>query len=372
MSLCLTIFIDCRGCGERNSPPREYGYQECGEGLIKRIANLTNQITEKGRMVEPKKIIDIEYMKTWDKKEKDVFWEGIRSQNLIGASRAAGICDVGWNTPFSTYCHMKRLVTIEPTDGMNMGKIMEKGIIEYLPFMLEAHGFKWGGVERDTNLYQCTLPNKEYMIGQIDGWIDLEGVEGPGILEIKFQERRGKDWGNGGVPEYHCYQVAHYMVIHQQAKYVIIAALVQGCGHIRMLRREDLKDVIDKVVLAEKEFREKYLIPGTFPQPGASDRDTEVIGELFHKTFVKKPIEVDGNFVDLLKKYESLGAEIRRLEKERKEIKNNIKFEMKDYQTAMVGNKPVVVMKEINCKGYTVAEKKYVKMIVNKKNLGQL
>ncbi len=302
------------------------------------------------KIYTPEKLVHIPTLKTQPWKEQAEYWKSLKDLLLIGAARAGGICDCegSFNSPFYEFCDYNGIVERKKTTGMYMGKIMEDALRKNLNDFLKADKLPVSvKVINDNHLYRST--KNPFQIGEIDGWVWLEGYDGVGILEIKTSNSfyGPVQWEGDKTPMPVKLQVAQYLNIHPRASFVVILGYINGTSKARIFTREEMAENIELVIEKEREFLEKYLIPGNLPDPSGSERDNKVIMDYIGVKVVKDPIQLDESIVGVILEYQKIGKYISAMGKQRDALKNKLWLALDGHLTGMIKGKPVLTEKEI-------------------------
>lgn len=181
-------------------------------------------------------------------------------------------------------------------------------------------------VRRDRRHFQ----NKKYpfMIANIDRRVVGENS----ILECKTANQYlAKEWEEEEVPASYLVQVQHYLAVTGATK-GYIAVLIGGQKFIwKEVERDD--ELIEYIIEAEKEFW-KMVQEKTPPSLDGSSAAEKWVNEKYKKVNEGEVIKLDSSWKDLLKKREELKEYKDSVDKEIKEIDNQLKQNIKHAEYA--------------------------------------
>ena len=168
-----------------------------------------------------------------------------------------------WKTGYSLALEKKGLVApAETSDAMWLG-------IQSEPIIIEAYRRKMGRRVEPNRSILCH-PVERWAGCTPDGWT-FDPLEG---LEAKLAGlHSASDWGEPGtaeVPPLYFSQVQWSMYVTGLTRWNLIAQLGTKI-QIHPIDRDDA--IIEGMVNAGREFREKYLLTNDLPEPGADDVD---------------------------------------------------------------------------------------------------
>lgn len=251
-------------------------------------------------------------------------WQEYRqSQKGIGGSDVATI--LGLNPYKSAFT-----LWLEKT-GQVETKKLENENIEWgntLEPVIRAKFARETGFEVKENPYVLQHDTYDFMIANIDGEVfDPEKGEW-GVLEIKTAGERMKgEWVDGPPNHYHL-QIQHYLAV-MGYNYSYVCCLIGG-NHFVYFRIDRDDYVIDKIITAEKEFMRliEEKIP---PEITGHSSDSASISERFPADNTETA-ELSPELETSAHRYLNIQEKIKLLQEEADSIKNNIKFEAKDFK----------------------------------------
>ena len=126
-------------------------------------------------------------------------------------------------------------------------------------------------------------------------------------------------------------QCHHYMAVTgKEAWYIAAVILGQGFLYRKILRDESL---IQNLTSIEEQFWKNHVLTGKMPDPDGSKACDEVLAQYFKTAASGSSIPLIG-FDKKLKRREELSCLIQKLEREQKQIDQEVKAYMKDCETA--------------------------------------
>jgi putative phage-type endonuclease len=250
-----------------------------------------------------------------------------RRQQGIGGSDAGAILGMNkWKTPFQVYLDKAEPISqeSEQSEAAYWGTELED---------LVAREFsKRTGkrVRRKNQLLQHE--GYPFMVANLDR--DIVGENA--FLECKTVNAFGaKEWDGEEIPPSYLVQLMHYMAVTGNEK-GYIACLIGGQKFIwkEVLRDEEL---IEMVVQAEKHFWTNHIEKKIPPALEGSSAAEMYLNEKYRVAERGASIDLSSEYADKIDKLLELKEAIKQLEKQEKEIENNIKNEL---GTAEIGCSP--------------------------------
>ena len=241
-------------------------------------------------------------------------WLKYRKQG-IGGSDAGAICGLN---PYTTAMHVyydKTSETASDTDSeaMRQGRDLEDYVARRF---MEASGKK----VRRANAIFCH-EDHPFMLANVDRMVSGENAG----LECKTASpyMAGK-WKDGSIPMHYQIQCCHYMAVCGADAWYI-AALIYGKEFIvHKIERDE--EIISDLIQIEQDFWEKHVQNHTLPDPDGSETADALIAEYFKKS---SPCTVAlKGFDEKLKRRQELLALINKMEKEKKQIEQELKLYM--------------------------------------------
>ena len=247
-------------------------------------------------------------------------WLKYRKQG-IGGSDAGAICGLN---PYTTAMHVyydKTSETVSDTDSeaMRQGRDLEDYVAQRF---MEASGKK---VRRANAIfYHDGYP---FMLANVDRMVSGENAG----LECKTASpyMAGK-WKNGSIPMHYQIQCYHYMAVCGADAWYI-AALIYGKEFIvHKIERDE--EIISDLIQIEQDFWEKHVQSHTLPDPDGSKTADALIEEYFKKSS-PSTVPLKG-FDEKLERRQELLALINKMEKEKKQIEQELKLYMGEAEAA--------------------------------------
>lgn len=250
-------------------------------------------------------------------------WLSYRKQG-IGGSDAGAICGLNpYSSPMSVYIDKTRNDT-EPIDNeaMRQGRDLEEYVASR--FMQET-GLK---VRRANCIYQ--KEDKPFMLANVDRMIVGKNAG----LECKIASPYSQDkWKDGNVPAHYIVQCYHYMAVTGAEEwYLAVVILGKEFKYIRIERDE--KVILD-LIRIEEEFWMNHMLTQTLPSPDGTKASEEVIHAYFSNP--REETVIITGFEEKIERRIQLAGLIEKMEKEKKQIEQEVKLAMKDATEADCG-----------------------------------
>ena len=242
----------------------------------------------------------------------------------IGGSDAGAVCGID---PYRSAMKVFRDKTEEISEETNneavrIGHDLEQYVAERF---MEQTGLK---VRRSNYMYRSR--EHPFMIADVDRLVIGEDAG----LECKTASAyNASKWEDGRIPPHYLLQCYHYMAVTGKKAWYI-AAVILGRGFTwRKLIWDD--KIIRDLTAAEEQFWEGYVRAGILPPPDGSSACDEVIKQYFPEA-KKETVELAG-FEEKLQRREEIAGLIKGLEAEQKQIEQEIKLSMGEYEAARSG-----------------------------------
>jgi len=252
-------------------------------------------------------------------------WLALRKTG-IGGSDAGAICGLNaYRTPIHVYKD-KVSTEIEDIDSesMRQGRDLEDYVARRF---MEETGLK---VRRSNMMYR----SKKYpfMLADVDRLIVGEDAG----LECKTASAYNADkWKEGAIPEHYLIQCYHYMAVTGKKTWYI-AVVILGVG-FRYKKIEWDDNIINNLIIIEKDFWEQNVQKGIMPDPDGSKVCDEILNEYFYIAKKDTVIELHG-FDEKLKRREEVLELKEKLEVEQRQIEQEIKQYMENSEYAYSDN----------------------------------
>lgn len=247
----------------------------------------------------------------------------------IGGSEASSVAGLNpWSSPLKVWMdklnQMKEEVA--DTERMRVGRDLEEYVAKRFE---EATGKK---VRRENNLLQH--PEYKFMFANLDRVVVGENA----FLECKTTNSYGKQEWEEGVPLHYELQCLHYMAVCG-FDYCYIACLIGNEKFIwHKIERDE--ETINNLISIEKEFWEEHVLKEIPPAADGSDDYSEMLKKKY-STSIPESLELGSSYLDKLKRRDELEELIKSMDKEKKQIDQEIQLEMKDFERAIVGERVV-------------------------------
>lgn len=240
----------------------------------------------------------------------------------IGGSDAGAICGVN---PYSSSLNVyldKLSDQIEDTDNesMRQGRDLEEYVARRF---MEETGLK---VRRSNKMYRSN--EYPFMLADVDRLIVGQNAG----LECKTANAFQADqWKNGEIPAHYLIQCLHYMAVTGRKEWYIAVVILGWEFKYQKITWDNR--AIQKMIEVEKTFWNQNIVSRKMPEPDGSDAYGEAIGKYFSLVKRGNAVQLVG-FDEKLERRKELLQTKQELEKEQKQIEQEIQFYMKDNETA--------------------------------------
>ena len=245
-------------------------------------------------------------------------WLMYRKKGITGTDAGAIVGLNPYTSAFDVYMDKvtKEVKEKEDNEAMRLGRDMEEYVARRF---CEETGMK---VRRANAIYQND--DYEFMLADYDRLI----VGAQAGLECKTVSPYLQDkWKDGAIPLHYQMQVQHYLAVSGYDCWYV-AALIYGREFIiRKIKRDE--EVISNLITIESRFWKENVCKQNIPDPDGSDNYTDAIANLYRNAKTDKAIELFG-YEEQLNRRQELMQLIDKLEKEKTEIDQEIKLQMKD------------------------------------------
>lgn len=167
-----------------------------------------------------------------------------------------------------------------------------------------------------------------FLFADVDGIVTDENGE-KCIFEAKTASQyKEKDW-EYGVPREYYLQVQHYLEVCGMDK-AYVAVLIGGNTFkiYTVLRNQE---VVAELLCKEKVFWEEHVLAGIPPMADDSKATAEYLDSRYSDT-VADSIQLPENMKEILQAYDAVDIQLKRLEKEKTGLSNQIKAAMEDHE----------------------------------------
>ena len=236
----------------------------------------------------------------------------------IGGSDAGTVCGLN---PYGNliklfYDKTGKEVEEQDNEAMRQGADLEDYVAQRF---MEATGLK---ARRSNYLYRSV--EHPFMIADVDRLVVGEDAG----LECKTASAYNADkWKDGKIPLHYAMQCYHYMAVTGRRAWYLAAVILGKEFVYHKLEWDD--DVVRRLVEAEKDFWEKYVMAGRMPEPDGSKMCGEALNRYFCMVETGSSIELVG-FDEKLDRRMEILAQIEKLQCENSRIEQEIKMFMKE------------------------------------------
>ena len=248
-------------------------------------------------------------------------WLKLRKSG-IGGSDAGAICGVN---PYSSAMKVfqdktSEAVEEQDNEAIRIGHDLEDYVAQRFT---EATGLK---VRKSNFMYRST--EHPFMIADVDRLVVGEDAG----LECKTASAYNADkWADGDIPLHYVLQCYHYMAVTGKRVWYIAAVILGREFTYRRLEWDD--ELIDRLIGIEENFWNNHVAQGIMPQPDGSKACDEVLEQYFHTAKKASAIELVG-FDEKLRRREEIIGFVAELQKEQKQIEQEVKLFMQDNELA--------------------------------------
>lgn len=241
----------------------------------------------------------------------------------IGGSDAGAVCGLNpYASPMSVFRDkVSEGVEAEDNESMRQGRDLEDYVARRF---MEATGLK---VRRSNQMYRSL--EHPFMIADVDRMVVGENSG----LECKTASAYSSDkWKDGEIPPHYLIQCYHYMAVTgKRTWYIAVAILGQDFKYAKITWDETL---IQNLITIESDFWNNHIVSRNMPDPDGSKACDEVLEQYFKTSRKDVTIPLIG-FDGKLKRRAELGKLIEKLEREQKQIDQEIKLYMKENEAAV-------------------------------------
>jgi len=265
-------------------------------------------------------------------------------QKGIGGSDAAAIAGLNpWKSPISVYMDkIGQGEEIPDNERMRIGRDLEDYVAQRFS---EATGMK---VRRRNAILQH--PEHKFMLANVDRLI--VGIDEG--LECKTTNSYAKkDWEEKEIPMHYELQCHHYMAVTGYKAWWIAVLIGNEKFVYKKIERDE--ETIKMLIEIESDFWNNHVIKKEMPSPDGSVDADNLIKDMYPDVEEGSEIILP-EYEDKIKRLDEIKDLSKELDKERKEIEQNIKLAMKESETAIVGDRKITYKKvtsnRFNSKGF--------------------
>jgi putative phage-type endonuclease len=208
-------------------------------------------------------------------------WLEIRKCSIGGSDAGAIMGMNNFASPLTVYLQKKGMAPVsEMSRAAKRGKILEPvirqiAIEEFPQLVIEPVPFMFNS------------PVYPFMSANIDGVIhasDVLNIRGQDILGLGGHEVKSAKtdygWGEDEIPDSHYCQVQHYMAVLGLPWFMVSVYILDGEEVRHYIVRRNA-EFCDKLIAAEENFWENYLVPGVMPAAIGIENEDEMITGMF-------------------------------------------------------------------------------------------
>jgi putative phage-type endonuclease len=239
-------------------------------------------------------------------------WLAQRKQG-IGGSDAAAILGLNpWVSPFDVYLDKLGLKEEkEDTEAMRQGRDLEEYVARRF---VEATGKE---VKKEPRILQH--PEHEWMLANVDRLIVGENAG----LECKTTSTLNtKPFRQGDYPPQYYVQCMHYMAVTGAERWYLAVLVLGREFHVFEIERDE--DEIAALVEAERCFWFEHVIKKVPPAPDGKPATTEALKRMFPGRDDLEAVVLQPQEEDKISRYLALQEQIKGLEKEAEQIKQEL------------------------------------------------
>lgn len=247
----------------------------------------------------------------------------------IGGSDAAAIAGLNpWKSPIAVYLEkIGETEPIEDNERMRIGRDLEDYVAKRF---VEATGMKVR--RRNAILQHSEYP---FMLANVDRLI-VGKKEG---LECKVTNSYAKKEWEDEIPIYYEIQCHHYMAVTGYKAWWIACLIGNEKFVYKRIERDE--EVIKNLIKIERDFWENYVIPRQMPAPDGSDAATEIIKKMYPNSNPEQVIELPKSYESKLQRLDEIKELISKLDKEKKQLEQEIQVKMGENEIAIIGDRRV-------------------------------
>ncbi len=240
----------------------------------------------------------------------------------IGGSDAGAICGLNpYSSAMSVYMN-KTTDEAEEQEGeqLRQGRDLEEYVARRF---CEATGFK---VRRSNMMYRSK--EHPFMIADVDRLV----MGADAGLECKTASAYSADkWKDGNIPLHYLMQCYHYMAVTGKRTWYIAVVILGTEFKFAKIEWDDT--TIRSLIRLEEAFWYRNVLPRIMPDPDGSKACDEILEQYFHISRKAMAVPLVG-FDEKLRHREDIVAQAEELERERKQIEQEIKLYMGDHEDA--------------------------------------
>lgn len=246
-------------------------------------------------------------------------WLELRTTGIGGSDVGAIMGMNKYASPLTIYLSKKNVEGFKGNAATEWGHILEDPIRKKAAEEL--------GIEIISVPGMYTSNDIPYMNANIDGLCHAENqvtiggetIEGLGGFEIKTSSR-GEGFSEDEIPDSYYCQVQHYMAV-TNLSWFILTAFFMNTKRVRhyVIRRND-EFIYGKIIPAEKDFWENYVLANQAPEPLGLDSEEEYVKNLP----IAETVILDEETENLIAKRMEVQKQIKELEQKESALKDSI------------------------------------------------
>lgn len=269
----------------------------------------------------------------------------------FGASDAASIMGVGWNSPSELWA-IKRGV-MEP-DNLDANEMVHWGNVLESVVAAQYATPRYAGREVELSGVMYQSEDHGTMLATLDAWT-VHPVHGRIPLEIKtVTQYRAEDWAEGP-PEKYWWQVQHQMLV-TNTPMASIACLIGGQQLVWCDVERDGLALHRLVTEATKLWT--AVLNSDVPPYDPSEGGKRVLGHVYPDHQDRETV-LPGRFMELADELEAVKAQAKVAKARCTAIENAIRLEMKDAERASLANGARFTLKKQTRKATTIKESSF-------------
>ena len=246
-------------------------------------------------------------------------WLEMRTTGIGGSDAGAILGMNKYASPLTIYLSKKNVEGFKGNAATEWGHILEDPIRKKAAEEL--------GIEIISVPGMYTSNDIPYMNANIDGLchagnlvtIGGEKIEGLGGFEIKTSSR-GEGFSEDEIPDSYYCQVQHYMAVTNLPWFILTAFFMntKKARHYVIRRNDDF--IYSRLLPAEKDFWENYVLTNNPPEPLGIDSESEYTANLN----IADAVELDTETEDLIAQRMEVQQQIKDLEQKESALKDSI------------------------------------------------
>lgn len=258
-------------------------------------------------------------VETRDMSEQE--WLEARTRG-IGGSDAATVLGLNkWRTPFELW--LEKTGQVEPvssdSEAAYFGNLLEDVVAK-------EFSIRTGKKVRRRNAI-LRHPEYDFIRANVDRFV----VGEKSILECKTTSAfMAQEWNDDQIPDQYIIQMQHYLgVLGPEYKKGYFAVLIGGQRFIwKEIERDD--ELIQMIFEAEIDFWNNHVLANVPPALDGSSAAEKFLAERYAKADDEKSVDLDRSYKEKLDRLVELKRIISEFEREKKEIENELKNELKE------------------------------------------